>query len=354
MSWNEHRDGGGDPCLPAEEATTPCPERKIATDEPDAGRRAVLKGLPLAAGFAALQPLAGAAQATKPHTQDVAPIGVTGVLQGQVAIVTGAARGIGQAIAVTLAQAGANIIAFDILSQIPEITDYPLATQADMQQTQQQVTAAGVQFIAIQGDVRKSGDLQNAVTQALNQFGRLDIMVANAGVQIYDLPLANMTDDQWQVVLDVNLTGAGNSLRAAIPPMMKAGQGTVICITSVEGRTGDKGSANYSASKWGIIGLIKSAAMELGRNNIRVNGIAPGAVFTTLTQNAASYASVSPQNPTQQGWTYAQYQENQLPFGYLFPQDIAQGVLYLASYSARYITGTVLTIDMGRLAQNAA
>lgn len=158
---------------------------------------------------------------------------------------------------------------------------------------------------------------------AVSTFGKVDILCANAGINPYNAPIQSITDAEWQDVIDVNLTGYANSMRAVIPNMIKNKSGVIICTASADGRSGLAGDASYVTSKWGVVGLVKAAALDLGPYNIRVAVVAPGTTATGMTLNQASYEWTSPSNPTRQGWEQANQMMNALPSPYLNPEDIA-------------------------------
>lgn len=259
-------------------------------------------------------------------------------LDGKVAIVTGAARAIGRACAVELARAGANIVAMDIATPdaFPYL-NYPMASQQDLDETQRLVEMQGNRCVSIRADVRSMEQMHSITERALDEFGRLDVMVANAGL-VPSVPLLEMTDRQWGDVIDVNLTGVANSIRAVLPHMVDRQQGQIIAITSTLGRQGNAGNAHYVASKWGIIGLVKSAALEAGPHNVTVNAVAPTGVRSVRF----------PEDPESRAEAEDFLQEyNALPVLLLEPSDIADSVVFLASPKARNITGAVLDVAAG-------
>ena len=241
-------------------------------------------------------------------------------LAGQVAIVTGAARGLGRAIAQTLAGAGAKVACVDVNQQ----------TLAD---TIDAIRASGGTAEPIACDVTDSGRVSEVVTEVVDKWGALDILVNNAGIT-RDTLIMRMKDDQWDAVIGVNLRGTFLFTRAATRPMMKGRRGRIINIASVSGLMGNPGQANYSASKAGVIGLTRTVARELAGRNITVNAIAPGFIATEMTAALGQ--------ETLDGI------RKQIPLGRLGqPQDVADAVLFLASQAAEYITGHVLSIDGG-------
>lgn len=270
-------------------------------------------------------------------------------LSGQVAFVTGGARGIGRAIAVALAQSGADIAAVDILQDI-EGHSVPLSSAEDMSQTQQLVEQTGRQFLAIEADVRDLAALQAAVAQTEETLGPITILIANAGI---NSNVGFLADDEsawqnsWQTITDVNVMGVANTLRSALPGMSERQQGRVIITSSTFGRQGNGLNPAYVTSKWAVIGLMKAAAIEAGPSGITVNAIAPTAVRTGLggpqTQEARAESDE---------WLQANY--HQLPVGLLEPEDVAGTVVFLSSPAAANITGVTIDVAAGANARYTA
>jgi SDR family mycofactocin-dependent oxidoreductase len=273
---------------------------------------------------------------------DVSP---DGPLTGKVAFITGAARGQGRAHAVRLAADGASVIAVDLCEQIASVP-YPLATPEDLAATVKLVEDTGGRIVARQGDVRERASLSSALQAGLDEFGRLDIVVANAGIA----PMQS-GDDGWRDVIDVNLTGVYNTIKAAIPTMVKQGTGgSIVLISSAAGLAGvaspDAGSVGYAAAKHGVVGLMRVYANLLAKQSIRVNSIHPTGVETPMINNEftrgwlAKMAAES-DSPGSMG--------NALPVDVLQADDIANAVAWLVSDQARYITGVTLPVDAGFL-----
>jgi SDR family mycofactocin-dependent oxidoreductase len=266
-------------------------------------------------------------------------------LEGRVALITGAARGQGRAHAVRLAADGADVIAVDLCEQIDSVP-YPLATPGDLAATVKLVEDAGARIVAKQGDVRDRESLTAALQAGLDEFGRLDIVVANAGIA----PMQS-GDDGWRDVIDVNLTGVYNTIKAAIPTMVKQGTGgSIVLISSSAGLAGvgspDAGSVGYAAAKHGVVGLMRVYANLLAKQSIRVNSIHPSGVDTPMINNEFTrrwLADLVAQSdsPPDMG--------NALPVDLLQPDDIANAVAWLVSDQARYITGVALPVDAGFL-----
>jgi SDR family mycofactocin-dependent oxidoreductase len=268
-----------------------------------------------------------------------------GPLQGRVAFITGAARGQGRAHAVRLAADGADVIAVDLCEQIASVR-YPLATADDLAATIKLVEDTGARIAARQGDVRDRASLSSALQAGLDEFGRLDIVVANAGIA----PMQS-GDDGWRDVIDVNLTGVYNTIKVAIPTMVKQGTGgSIVLISSAAGLAGvgspDPGSIGYAAAKHGVVGLMRVYANLLARQNIRVNSIHPSGVDTPMINNEFTrqwLADLVAQSdsPPDMG--------NAMPVEVLQADDIANAVAWLVSDQARYITGVTLPVDAGYL-----
>ncbi|MBN2581038.1 MAG: 3-oxoacyl-[acyl-carrier-protein] reductase [Pirellulales bacterium] len=245
---------------------------------------------------------------------------LTADLTGRVAIVTGAARGLGRAIAVTLARAGAKVACIDVKAEW-------------LADTLQAIRAAGGTAEPLACDVTDGGRVGEAVEEVVQLWDGLHILVNNAGVT-RDNSILRMKDDQWDAVLNINLKGTFLFTRAAARPMMKGRFGRIVNIASVSGLMGNPGQANYSASKAGVIGLTRTVARELAGRNVTVNAVAPGFIATDMTAAL--------------GEEILQAVLKEIPLGRLGePQDVADAVLYLASEAASFITGHVLTVDGG-------
>jgi SDR family mycofactocin-dependent oxidoreductase len=271
-------------------------------------------------------------------------------LEGKVALVTGAARGQGRSHAIRLAEDGADIVAIDIAARIPTAY-YPPATQADLQLTAKLVEAAGVCVLTAEADVRDQPALDEVVARALAAFGRIDIVVANAGTATH-APTWELADDQWQNVLDVNLTGVWRTVKACVPSMISRGQGgTIVLTSSLAGLHGYANIASYVAAKHGVNGLMRTLANELGPHNIRVNSVCPGLINTDMMMNAETYAMFCPDvaHPTLEDARQVFRGMQLLPLDWLEPRDVSNAIAFLVSDQARAITGVALPVDGGQL-----
>ncbi len=241
-------------------------------------------------------------------------------LDGKVALITGAAQGIGKAIALMLAKNGADIVVSDINLE-------------KAQETSREIEAMGRRSMAIKVDVSKSEEVEQMVEKIINEFGKIDILVNNAGIT-RDKLILRMTEEDWDAVLNVNLKGTFNCTKAVIRHMSKQKSGKIVNIASVSGEMGNPGQANYSASKAGVIGFTKTIAREFAQRGINVNAIAPGYIETPMTD-------ILPEKVKEE-------LKKMIPLERLGkPEDVAQAVLFLVSEASSYITGQVLNVNGG-------
>jgi len=277
-----------------------------------------------------------------------------GRLDGKVAVITGGARGQGRSHAVTLAREGADIVICDIAAQIDTVP-YPMATPADMEETVRLVEDLDRRCVAVQADVRDGAQMQAVVDRVLSEFGKVDILLANAGISSTST-VVDMTDEQWRDMIDTNLTGVFNSIRAVLPHMIERRSGRIVATASMAGRVGMPNIAHYVAAKWGVIGLVKSVAMEVAQYGITVNAVCPTTVNTPMIHNDATYKLFRPdlENPTADDALAAFSSLNVLPIPWVEPEDISNAILFLISDDARYITGTAVEVAAGMNASNAA
>jgi NAD(P)-dependent dehydrogenase (short-subunit alcohol dehydrogenase family) len=324
------------------------------------GRRAVLLG---AAASTALASTAYAEDAKQPDFSKPAPEGLPkpnqgSVLQGKVAVVTGAARGIGRAIAWEMAANGADIVALDICGPVSTASNAVAASAAELDETAQGVSKLGRKCKTVHADIRDIAALRAVAADTEKAFGKVDILVANAAIQRWK-PLLEMEDADWRDVIDNNLNGTANTVRAFAPGMVKRQYGRIILLSSMQGKQGTSGASSYSASKWGILGLMKSAAMELGKHKVTVNALIPGLVDTALTRYRARYhASMAmtetnpPADPTPQQVWDARLPMVPLRVGWMKPADLGPAAVFLASDGAAMVTGAEYEVDAGDSAHN--
>jgi SDR family mycofactocin-dependent oxidoreductase len=271
-----------------------------------------------------------------------------GRVKGKVALVTGAARGQGRSHALRLAQEGADIIAVDVCRDV-ETVEYPGATAADLKETAAQVEALDRRIVVQEVDTRDFVGLAHAVQDGAAEFGGIDIVVANAGI----LTMARcweITDEQWDTIIDVNLKGVWHTAKAAIPIMIEQGRGgSIIMTSSIAGLGPLAGMAHYGAAKHGVVGLARTMANELAEYSIRVNSVHPTSVFTPMIDNETIYRAFRPdlENPTLEDANAGFATLNKLPIPYVEAVDVSNAVLYLASDEARYVTGIQLPVDAG-------
>ncbi len=241
-------------------------------------------------------------------------------LKGKVAIVTGGAQGIGKSIAMQLAQAGANVVIADVVEEVAK-------------STAQEISQKGNEAISIKVDVSSLSSVEEMAKKTLDKFGRIDILVNNAGIT-RDALVMRMKEEDWDLVLDINLKGAFNCIKTVSPVMMKQKSGKIVNIASIVGIIGNIGQANYSASKAGLIALTKTCARELASRRINVNAVAPGFIQTSMTERLPAQVK--------------EKLSSQIPFGEIGkPEDVASAVMFLVSEQASYITGEVIRVDGG-------
>jgi len=271
-------------------------------------------------------------------------------LEGKVAFVTGAARGVGRSHAVRLAEEGADIIAVDIASQIDTVP-YAMATAEDLAQTVKEVEALDRRIVASRADVRDYDALKAVLDDGIARLGRLDIVVANAGIGSFGR-LEELPEQVWQDMIDVNLAGAWHTAKAAIPHLRAAGGGSIVITSSVGGLRGYPNVGHYVSAYHGVVGLMRTLAYELAPDWIRVNTVHLGNVDTDLLQNQPAYHIGLPGHQgeiTRDEFAAAVMPVQALPIPWVEPRDISNAVLFLVSDEARYITGVTLPIDGGTM-----
>ncbi|AMM19032.1 3-ketoacyl-ACP reductase [Frondihabitans sp. PAMC 28766] len=273
-----------------------------------------------------------------------------GRLDGKVAFVTGAARGQGRSHALRLAQEGADIIAIDITGQIDSVP-YAMSTPQDLEETVKQIEALDRRIVATKADVRDFDQVKVAVDDGVAQLGRLDIVAANAGIFSFGT-LEELSETEFRDMIDVNLIGVWHAVKAAIPHIRAGGKGgSIILTSSTAGLEGMNNIGHYAAAKHGVVGLMRTLALELGPEFIRVNSVHPTSVNTDMIQNSATYALFAPDLPeaerTKETLGGRFQTMNVLPIPWVEPVDISNAVLWLASDESRYVTGITLPVDAG-------
>ncbi|ORA35334.1 mycofactocin-coupled SDR family oxidoreductase [Mycobacterium aquaticum] len=271
-----------------------------------------------------------------------------GQLDGQVAFITGVARGQGRSHALTLAREGADIIGLDLCAK-PSTTAYDGATQEDLQETIRLVKETGRQIVAEVADTRDYEQVEAVFTRGIEQFGRVDIVLPNAGI-CSGAKTWEITPDAWREMVEINLNGVFHTVKAAIPTMIAAGRGGSIVFTgSTEAIKGAENISSYAASKHGVTGLMTSLARELGQYNIRVNSVNPTCVDTHMINNDFVYGLFRPDldKPTREDVIDTFTGTHILPVPWIQPQDVSNAILYLVTEPGRYITATPLVIDAG-------
>jgi SDR family mycofactocin-dependent oxidoreductase len=283
-----------------------------------------------------------------------------GRLRGKAAIITGAARGIGRATAVAFAREGADVMGIDIAGPVSSTLEVVQATPDELAETGRLVEAAGMRWCEARLDQRDLAALRAAADKAHATFGRLDILFANAGIQSFK-PILDWQDADWHDTIDVNLTGTCNAIRAVAPHLVENGGGRIIVTSSTQGRHGTKFGAAYSASKWGIIGLMKSAALEFGEHKITVNAVIPGLIDTPLTRHRDRYAqavddlkSKAPIAALEAEAKKKLIAKTPLGVPWIEPEAVAPVVVFLASDEASMVSGATYDVTGGDSANNAA
>ena len=274
-----------------------------------------------------------------------------GKLDGKVALITGGARGQGRSHALTFAREGAQIVICDVSGGLPTVP-YPLPSGEDLADTARMVRELGRRCLAVEADVRDTQGMRGLVERAISEFGHIDILLANAGIESFGTSW-ELTDEQWEEMVAVNLTGVWKSCRAVIPQMIERRTGVILITSSIAGMKGLGNQAHYCASKHGVVGLMRTLAVELAPYGIRVNTVHPSSVDTPIIKNQAMYTLFSGGDPnaTLEEVTPAFRELNLLDTPWLEAQDVSNAMLWLASDDARYITGTTLPVDAGLMAK---
>ena len=264
---------------------------------------------------------------------------------------TGAARGLGRSHARELAREGADVILIDIAGSTAEMgLGYELATDGDLAEVAAEVESLGRRAFPVAADIRDAAGLTAAISAGVERLGRLDVVVANAGLNVPSAPTDLVSEEAWGTAVDVNLTGTWKTCKAAIPHVVGGGRGgAFVLVSSMAGLRGYPNIAAYTAAKHGVVGLMRVLAAELGPHAIRVNSVHPTQVDTPMIMNDGVYGVFAPdlQAPTQEDFRQRSARMHALPVAWLEPQDVSRAVVFLASDDARYITGVTLPIDAG-------
>lgn len=277
---------------------------------------------------------------------------MSGRLEGKVAFITGAARGQGRSHAVRLAEEGADIIAVDICGPVSNNTQIEPATPDDLVETADLVKQLNRRIVTAEVDVRDYDAVKAAVDGGVEQLGRLDIICANAGIGNGGQTLDRTSEADWTDMIDVNLSGVWKTVKAAVPHLISQGEGgSIILTSSVGGLKAYPHTGHYIAAKHGVVGLMRTFAVELGQHSIRVNSVHPTNVNTPLFMNEGTMRLFRPdlENPGPDDLAVAAQFMHVLPIGWVEPVDISNAVLFLASDEARFITGLTMTVDAGSM-----
>jgi SDR family mycofactocin-dependent oxidoreductase len=273
---------------------------------------------------------------------------MSGLLAGQVAVVTGAARGQGRSHALALAREGASIIALDACAPIATVP-YPLSAKADLETTAEQVEALGSRVVHGVVDVRDLAEMDQFIRDAVADLGRLDIVCANAGISTPSSTL-EMTEETWQTTIDINLTGVWKTCKATVPHIVAGNRGGSVIITSSSATAMiSRNIAHYTASKHGLIGFMRVLAKELAPSRIRVNTLHPTGVNTPMILNEPMYRLFRPDlaDPTREDFEASARSHHALGVSAVEPEDVSAAVIYLAGPSGRYVTGSTFMLDAG-------
>ena len=271
-----------------------------------------------------------------------------GKLDGKVALITGGARGQGRSHALTLAREGADIVVCDVAKQLPTVP-YGLATEDQLSETTRLVEDLDRRCVAVKADVSNAAEMKGVVDRAVSEFGKIDILVANAGISSGGVPAWELTEEQWDEMLQVNLKGMWLATKYVIPVMLRQGSGA-ITMTSSATVAGFPNLAHYVSAKAGIIGLMRVLANELGRHGIRVNAVLPTTVDTDMVNNQFTYDMFAGgSGGTRENLIQGMAAANLLPTALVEAQDISNAILWLVSDDARWVTGVALPVDAGML-----
>jgi len=276
-----------------------------------------------------------------------------GKFDGKVVLITGGARGQGRSHALKFAGEGADVAFCDIASQI-ETVPYGMSKESDLADTVKMVEDLDRRCVGVRADVRDRDQVDEFVTRARSELGRVDFLLANAGIFSFS-PVAEMSDTAWNDMIGTNLTGVFHAMRAVLPIMIEQNFGRIVATSSMAGKGGFGTIGHYVAAKWGVIGLVKSVAMEVAGNGITVNAVCPTTVNTDMIQNEAAYKLFLPDaaKPTKDEASAAFQSLNTIPVPWVESIDISNTMAFLCSDEARYITGETIAVAAGQNAANA-
>lgn len=272
-----------------------------------------------------------------------------GKLTGKVAFITGGARGMGKEYALKFAEEGAAIVITDIARNLQSVA-YNMADESELTKTVNDIKGRGVDALGFIADVRHSQELEEAVQKTIEHFGKIDILVTNAGILSYN-KLWEMPEDQWDDMLDICLKGTWLTCKHVLPYMIERQEGKILCVSSVNGLRGGQNVGHYVAAKHGVLGLVKSMAMEVGLYNIHVNAICPTAVDTTMANNQATYDRLAnKKGATREEATPAFGNHHVFPNqDFIAPNDVINAALFLVSDDSNNISGSHIAVDAGYL-----
>jgi SDR family mycofactocin-dependent oxidoreductase len=270
-----------------------------------------------------------------------------GTLEGHVALITGAARGQGRSHALALAAEGADLVLCDLAEDIATVP-YPLASKSELEATASAVESVGRRCLATVADVRDTAALNAVVNAGIDEFGHVDICIANAGVCGFGA-FSEITDEMWADMIDVDLTGVFKTMRAVLPHMLERGYGRIIATSSMGGRAGMPNLAHYAAAKWGVIGLVKSLALEVADRGVTVNALCPTTVDTEMVHNPALYGLFCPdlKNPTRDEVTPRYAAMNPAGRPWMSAEEVSRVALFLCSDAASAMTGEAVHVSLG-------
>lgn len=276
-----------------------------------------------------------------------------GRMDNKTVFITGAARGQGRSHAVLMAEEGADVVITDICAPIPEVAPYETATSEDLEQTKKLVEEAGARCLAIEADARDSRAMNEAVALAIDTFGKIDGVAINHGVCI-NVTWDKHTDEIFDTVIEANLSAAWRAVRPVLPHMIERGSGSIVFTSSTAGQRAYPSLSAYTASKHGVLGLMKSLATELGQHQVRVNAILPGNVGTPMLHNQTvmDMFNGGPGGSVEK-MVFPAQATHLLPIPWVDPIDISRALLYLLSDDSRYVTGVEMRVDAGTLTQPA-